>query len=54
MNKITKPEMLEQLTNKINHYAKRQTTWFKRDTDIVWFNPKDIKKIEKYIKNKID
>jgi len=53
-NKITKPEMLEQLTNKINHYAKRQTTWFKRDTDIVWFNPKDIKKIEKYIKNKID
>jgi len=52
-NKITKPEMLEQLTNEINHYAKRQTTWFKRDPEIVWFNPKDIKKIEKYIKKEL-
>lgn len=49
-HKITKEEMLEQLTNEINHYAKRQTTWFKRDKTIAWFNPKEVKKIEKYIK----
>lgn len=49
--KTTKEEMVEQLTNEINHYAKRQATWFKRDKDIVWFHPKDLKKIESYIKS---
>lgn len=52
-HKITKAEMLEQLINEINHYAKRQTTWFKRNVDITWFNPKDVKKIEKYIKENL-
>ncbi|MDQ3076219.1 MAG: tRNA (adenosine(37)-N6)-dimethylallyltransferase MiaA [bacterium] len=47
--KINKTEMLEQLTNEINHYAKRQKTWFKRDEEIKWFNPGEIKKIEKFI-----
>lgn len=34
-------------------YAKRQDTWFKRDKEIKWFDPKDYKKIEGFIKEKI-
>lgn len=37
-NKITKKEMLEQLENAINQYAKRQMTWFKRDKRISWIS----------------
>lgn len=51
-NKISKKEMIESLVNEINHYAKRQKTWFKRDKDIVWFNPKDTNSIEKFIEDK--
>ena len=55
--KITKTEMIEKLTNEINHYAKRQKTWFKRGNEITWFtpsgaegfNPNDVEKIEKFI-----
>ncbi len=34
---ITKEEMVENLKNKIYQYAKRQITWFKRDSEINWF-----------------
>lgn len=33
---ITKEEMIESLKKEIRHYAKRQTTWFKRDKEIRW------------------
>jgi tRNA dimethylallyltransferase len=36
-NKMNKSEMLEKLEYEINQYAKRQMTWFKRDTRIHWF-----------------
>jgi tRNA dimethylallyltransferase len=48
-NKLTKVEFLQKLETEIWHYAKRQMTWFKRDTKIKWFNPKDMKNIEKEI-----
>ncbi len=35
-NKITKPEMVEQLYRQIIKYSKRQLTWFKRDKRIIW------------------
>lgn len=35
--KITSEEMKEELATKIRQYAKRQMTWFKRDTRIFWF-----------------
>ncbi len=41
-NKITKNEMIEKLNTEIWHYAKRQKTWFKRDTDTVWIDPREI------------
>ncbi len=34
---IDKDTMIEELTNKIRQFAKRQRTWLKRDPNIVWF-----------------
>ena len=34
--KVTKTEMIEGLEKDINHYAKRQLTWFKRNKNIRW------------------
>jgi len=52
--KLTKKEMLVQLENEIVHYAKRQTQWFKRNTDITWFAPgentKIIRTVKKFLK----
>jgi tRNA dimethylallyltransferase len=31
------------------HYAKRQLTWFKKDSDIKWFSPDDLPAIMEYI-----
>ncbi|MBD3359662.1 MAG: tRNA (adenosine(37)-N6)-dimethylallyltransferase MiaA [Candidatus Buchananbacteria bacterium] len=44
---ITKDEMLERLELEINHYAKRQMTWFKKDNEIIWEN--DYNKIKKKV-----
>jgi tRNA dimethylallyltransferase len=49
-NKISKEEMTERLQNEIWHYAKRQMTWFRKDKNIVWIEPK-IKSAEKVLKN---
>jgi tRNA dimethylallyltransferase len=38
---LTKDEMIPLLETKIKQYAKRQMTWLKRDTDIVWVDPRD-------------
>ena len=35
-NKISKSEMIEKLQKEIEHYAKRQMTWFKKDKRIHW------------------
>lgn len=39
-NKMTKEEMIEKLNTEIWHFAKRQNTWFKRDKNIVWIDPR--------------
>lgn len=36
--KLTKEEMIEKLNIEIRKYAKRQSTWFKRDKEIHWFD----------------
>lgn len=48
---VTKGQMIKELETAIWHYAKRQMTWFKRDTRIKWFHPDEAKKIEKEVKN---
>jgi len=56
-NKLTKEEMIEKLNTEIWHFAKRQKTWFKRDPNIIWIDPrknsdknKVIKEIKKFLK----
>jgi tRNA dimethylallyltransferase len=48
-NKITKTEMINELETKINQFAKRQKTWFQRDSKINWFQADQKTKIEKFI-----
>ncbi len=45
-----KENMLFQLETAINHYAKRQNTWFKRDREIIWVKDQQIaiKKAKKW------
>ena len=52
--KITKAEFKEVLTKEIIAYAKRQMTWFKRDSRIVWvtMNTEAIQKVGQFIKTK--
>lgn len=47
-NKLTYQQMLDTLQKEIEHYAKRQMTWFKRDKKIHWINNQ--KEAEKLIK----
>lgn len=49
-NKISKEKMLAELERAIWQYSRRQMTWFKRNKKIIWFNPKEVKKIEKLTK----
>lgn len=39
--KITKEEMISSLEKNIWDFTKRQKTWFKKDTRIQWFDPRD-------------
>lgn len=47
--KITKKEMMETLYAEIRRYARKQTGYWNRNTDIEWFDPKDAKKIEQLV-----
>lgn len=52
--KITKNRTLENIEKESWQYAKRQRTWFKRNRNIKWFEPKEklsmIKQIQNFIK----
>lgn len=47
---ITKKEFLTELEQEINHFTKRQMTYWKRNKKITWFDPKDMKEIEATVK----
>lgn len=49
--KLSKQEMIEALNTEIWHYAKRQKTWFKRDKDTVWVDPRKSNITNKAINN---
>jgi len=51
-NKISYSEFLEKLQKEIEHYAKRQMTWFKKDKRIKWI--KDYKQAENFTKKFIE
>ncbi|HOK00777.1 MAG TPA: tRNA (adenosine(37)-N6)-dimethylallyltransferase MiaA [Candidatus Pacearchaeota archaeon] len=47
--KMTYDEMVKSLQKEIEHYAKRQMTWFKKDNRIIW--TKNYKEAEKLVKD---
>ncbi len=49
-NDLTREELIERLSSKIWQYAKRQMTWFKRDTRIKWFAPDQSEEIRELVK----
>lgn len=51
--KINMKELETKLQTEIWRYAKRQMTWFRRDKTIQWFELKDKKNIEKWIKTRL-
>lgn len=48
--KHDKDEAIRLLKRNSRRYAKRQLTWFKRDTDMRWFHPDEIDNIVQWIK----
>lgn len=50
---ITIEEARQKIQSNSRRYMRKQETWFKRDKDIHWFHPSDIKEIIKYIHNSL-
>lgn len=47
-----KQRVIELIQQNSRHYAKRQLTWFKRDSDITWFHPDDEEGIVAFVLNR--
>lgn len=43
--KLTREQLIEELSAAIWQYARRQKHWFKRDKETIWFSPKDYRAI---------
>ncbi len=52
-SKCTLEEAIELIKRNSRRYAKRQLTWFRRDTAIGWYAPSDVESIVKFIDGKI-
>jgi tRNA dimethylallyltransferase len=48
--KMTLEETVEKIKTNTRRYAKRQLTWFKRDTEIHWFSPTEPDKIVNFVR----
>ncbi|MBI2637752.1 MAG: hypothetical protein HYW88_02520, partial [Candidatus Sungbacteria bacterium] len=42
--KLSKPELTEKLRIAIQHYAKRQETWFKKNPSVSWVSARNARK----------
>lgn len=51
--KCSREEAIELIKRNSRRYAKRQMTWFRRDTEIAWFAPTDTEAIIEYIDRKV-
>jgi tRNA dimethylallyltransferase len=50
---IDKPEAIRILKRNSRRYAKRQMTWFKRQSETAWFHPTEIDRMEALIRNRL-
>lgn len=51
--KITLPEAIESIKQNTRRFAKRQLTWFRKDTELKWFEPDQLEEILLYINQKV-
>lgn len=51
--KATREEAVELIKRNSRRYAKRQMTWFRRDSEISWFSPAEIDEMVVFLENKI-
>ena len=51
--KTTREEAVELIKRNSRRYAKRQMTWFRRDSEISWFSPAEIDEMVVFLENKI-
>jgi len=49
--KCTLPQAIEKIKQHTRNYAKRQLTWFKKDTQITWFSAADVGAIQRFIQD---
>jgi len=47
-------DAIEKIKTNTRRYAKRQLTWFKRDSDIKWFRPDEVERIIAYLNQMLD
>lgn len=52
--KITRAKAIELIKRNSRRYAKRQITWWAKDSDIMWFHPDQTQDITEYIKAKTE
>jgi tRNA dimethylallyltransferase len=50
---MTLEEAITKIETNTRRFAKRQMTWFKKDPEIVWFNPANKKQIVKYLNDNL-
>jgi len=52
--KTTKEKAVELIKRNSRRYAKRQITWWNRDSEIRWFHPDQVNEVIKYIEGKME
>ena len=50
---ITREEAIELIKRNSRRYAKRQMTWFRRDSEIRWFSPEEFDSMIDFLENRI-
>ena len=53
-NECSLNEAIEQIKGNTRKYARKQLTWYRRDHEIVWFEPDQIEKIINYLDGKMN
>lgn len=51
--KVSLPEAIDTIKTHTRQYAKRQMTWFKKDSSIQWFAPDEMEAMLKYLQTKL-
>lgn len=46
-------EAVRQIQSNSRRYARKQLTWYKRDAEIIWFNPENVNEITNYIDSRL-